>query len=405
MFRDHKFYKLALVFIVLASLLAGRYTLAKQDDGKAEMAKDATAEDSTKEGNTAEDAVTESNTEEGNTSDGSTADSIQTAKAYIGDFTQVSSLKNMQLMPLKATNVTIEDNKGYLVEIMVNWGEFVKKDQPLLSYTVPVDELALEEKEMALKKNEENYKKTLEDMEQNIEDSTNSMMASNSSSIEAQINLLNIEKQKISLEQYKYQTERSLEKQKEELDELKADQEIKYLKAPFDGIIYWFDNSLKKGALLEQGTDLIYMADINSAVLQAESAGAANLWYNLEVTINPIINKKEDTSKGIKGRVVAIDSLLNGEAKTGMIYIKPDSISQEMASPGQRANITAVAIKVKNVLLVPSRAVKSDNGGLKYVNIIDDKGEKHKQYISGRDNGNETWVYNGLSEGQEIVIE
>jgi len=395
MFRDHKFLKLALVFIVLASMFITRYTLAEQID------------DST---NTTEGSVAESNAEDDNTADGNSADStaaggnIKTVKAYIGDFIQLSSLKNMELRPLKEMMLTIGDEEGYLVEFMVNWGQFVKKDQPLLSYTVPVDELALEEKEMMLKKNEENYKKTVQERERDIEDSINSMMLKNLSSIEAQIDMLNIEKKKISLEQYKYQTERSLSKQREELEEFKANTEIKYLKAPFDGIIYWFDNRLKKGSILERGNGFIYMADINSAVLQAESAGANNLWYNLEVTINPIINKQENTSKSIKGKVVAIDSVLNGEAKTGMVYIKPESISEEMASPGQRANITAIAINVKNVLLIPSKAVKADKG-LKYVNILDTNGEIRKQYISGRDNGNETWVYNGLSEGQEIVIE
>lgn len=395
MFRDHRLIKLALVFIVLASMLGTRYILAEQIDDSINTAEGGVADSNAEDGNTAVDNVTDSTV---------TGSNIKTVKAYIGDFIQVSSLKNMELMPLKEIMLTIGEEEGYLVEFMVNWGQFVKKDQPLLSYTVPVDELALEEKEMMLKKNEENYKKTIQEREQDIENSINSMMLKNASSIEAQISMLNIEKKRISLEQYKYQTERSLKKQREELEELKADTEIKYLEAPFDGIIYWFDNRLKKGSILEKGAGYIYMADINSAVLRAESAGANNLWYNLEVTINPIINKQENTTKGIKGKVVAIDSVLNGEAKTGMVYIKPESISEEMASPGQRANITAAAIKVKNVLLIPSKAVKADKG-LKYVNILDASGEIRKQYISGRDNGNETWVYNGLSEGQEIVIE
>lgn len=395
MFRDHKLLKLVLVFIALASMLGTRYTLAEQIGDSTNTSEGSGAEANTEDVNTADENVTDSTVAVSN---------IKTVKAYIGDFIQVSSLKNMELRTLKETYLTIGDEEGYLVEFMVNWGQFVTKDQPLLSYTVPVDELALEEKEMTLKKNEENYKKAIQEREQDIEDSINNMMLKNASSIEAQIDMLNIEKKRISLEQYKYQTERSLEKQREELEELKANTEIKYLKAPFDGIIYWFDNRLKKGSILERGNGFIYMADINSAVLQAESAGANNLWYNLEVTINPIINKQENTTKGIKGKVVAIDSVLNGEAKTGMVYIKPESISEEMASPGQRANITAAAIKVKNVLLIPSKAVKADKG-LKYVNILDASGEIRKQYISGRDNGNETWVYNGLSEGQEIVIE
>jgi len=371
MFKDHKHLKLLLVLVILLSLLGTRYTYAEQNDGGSNV---------------------------------SAGRSLKTEKAYIGDYTERTSLKNMELRPLKEQNVTIEDAKGNLVEFMVGWGQVVKKDQPLLSYTVPVDELLLEEKEINLKKSEESFKRTVEEKELDIAESMNQLMTMNASSIEAQIYMLNIEKMKISLEQYIYQTERSLEKQRKELEDLKANKELKYVKAPFDGIVYWFDGNLKRGAILERGQGLVYMADINSAVLQAESAGASKLWYNLDVTINPINNKQENTAKSFKGKVVAIDSLLNGEAKTGMVYIKPESISEEMANPGQRANINAIAIEVKNVLLIPSRAVKADKG-LKYVNIVDSNGEVRKQYISGRDNGNETWVYNGLSEGQEIVIE
>lgn len=286
---------------------------------------------------------------------------------------------------------------------MVDFGQLVKKDQPLMSYTVPVDELAIEEKEMSIKKNEETFKKMSEQKEQDIAKNVSKLMTMDGTSIEAQILNLNIQKMQIAYEQYKYQTQKSLDKQKEELEELKADQGLKYIKAPFDGIIYGYDNRLKKNEILEHDQSVIYMADINSAVFGAESAGASRMWYNLEVEINPIVNRKEST-QSIKGKVVAIDSLLNGEATTGMVYIKPDSFTSEMVSPQQSANITTDAIVVKDVLLIPSKAVKSDRD-LKYVYILDSAGEEHKQYISGRDNGSETWVYNGLSEGQEIVIE
>lgn len=371
MFKGHKHLMIILVFIILTSLFTSQYTYANQNDE-------------------ARDTQTKSK--------------IKTVKVQIGDYIEKSSLKNMELTALKFDELTIEEREGNLVEFLVDWGQVVKKDQPLVSYTIPVDELVLEEKEMMLKKNEENFIKASEQKELSIAENLSKLMTMNGSSIEAQILKLNIQKMQISYEQFIYQTKKSLDKQRKELEELEANKDLKYIKAPFDGIIYYFNNRLEKGTILDPGIGLIYMADINSAVLQAESAGAANMWYNLEVTINPINNKQENTEKSFKGKVIAIDSLLNGEAKTGMIYIKPESLTEEMASPGQRANITANAIEVKNVLIVPSNAVKIDKS-LKYVYILDSNGEVRKQYISGRDNGVETWVYNGLSEGQEIVIE
>jgi len=371
MFKAHRRAKIILAFVILASFITVKYTYAEQNDESAAS---------------------------------SSKSKVNTVKAYIGDYIEKSSLKNMELTALKFDYLSINENEGYYVEFLVDRGHVVKKDQPLMSYTVPFDELVLEEKEMMLKKNEENYKKTLEQMELDIEENTSKLLAMDASSLDAQILKLNIDKMQISLEQYIYQTERSLKKQRKEIEELKANQELKYITAPFDGIVFGIDSRLKKGDILEKNISVIYIADVNSAVLAAESAGASNLWYNMDVTINPIINKQENTAKSFKGKVIAIDSVLNGEAKTGMLYIKPESLVEEMAVPGQRANITANAIEVKNVLLIPSKAVKAEKG-LKYVYILDSNGEIRKQYISGRDNGVETWVYNGLSEGQEIVIE
>lgn len=371
MFKDHKHWRIILVFIVLLSLWSTQYAYA-----------------------------TSANESTGN----SINTNLKTVKAYIGDYTEKSSLKNMELAALKSSELKIEESEGNFVEYLTGWGQFIKKDQPIISYTVPVDELILEEKEILMRKSEESFIEACEQKEQEIAENMSRLMSMNGAGIDTQILRLNIQKMQISYEQYVYQTNKNLNKQREELEKLKANKELKYVVAPFDGYIFRMDGQLKKGAILDRGMVIATMVDIDSAVLQADSAGAANLWYNLEVVIHPINNRQENTEKSFKGTVVAIDSLLNGEAKTGKIYIRPEAITEEMASPGQRANIITDAVVVKNVLLIPSYTVKSDKS-LKYVNILDANGEVRKQYISGRDNGVETWVYNGLSEGQEIVIE
>jgi multidrug efflux pump subunit AcrA (membrane-fusion protein) len=375
MFKGHKHWRVILVFIVLISLWSSQYAYATQNESR----------------------------------DNSVKSKPKTVKAYIGDYTEVSSLKNMGLTALKYADLRIKEAEGNLVEVLVQRGQIVKKDQPLISYTIPVDELILEEKEILMKKSEESFKEACEQKERDIAENLSKIMTMDGSSIETQILRLNIQKMQLSYEQYVYQTQKSLDKQREELEKQKADKELKYVLAPFDGFVYNIDTQMKKGTILNSGAVLASIMDINSIVLQADSAGVANMWYNLDVEIYPIFNRREDTENGFKGKVVAIDSLLNGEAKTGKIYIRSDSLTEKMGVYGINANILADGVRVKNVLLIPSEAVKTEDiravKTLKYVYIIDANGEERKQYISGRDNGVETWVYNGLSEGQEIVIE
>ena len=375
MFKDHKHWRVILVFIVLISLWSSQYAYATQNESR----------------------------------DNSVKSKPKTVKAYIGDYTEVSSLKNMGLTALKYADLRIKEAEGNLVEVLVQRGQFVKKDQPLISYTIPVDELILEEKEILMKKSEESFKEACEQKERDIAENLSKIMTMDGSSIETQILRLNIQKMQLSYEQYVYQTQKSLDKQREELEKQKADKELKYVLAPFDGFVFQIDTQMKKGTILNSGTVVASIMDINSIVLQADSAGVANMWYNLDVEIYPIFNRREDVENRFKGKVVAIDSLLNGEAKTGKIYIRSDSLTEKMGVYGINANILADGVRVKNVLLIPSEAVKTEDiravKTLKYVYIIDANGEERKQYISGRDNGVETWVYNGLSEGQEIVIE
>lgn len=375
MFKGHKHWRVILVFIVLISLWSSQYAYATQNESR----------------------------------DNSVKSKPKTVKAYIGDYTEVSSLKNMGLTALKYADLRIKEAEGNLVEVLVQRGQFVKKDQPLISYTIPVDELILEEKEILMKKSEESFKEACEQKERDIAENLSKIMTMDGSSIETQILRLNIQKMQLSYEQYVYQTQKSLDKQREELEKQKADKELKYVLAPFDGFVFQIDTQMKKGTILNSGTVVASIMDINSIVLQADSAGVANMWYNLDVEIYPIFNRREDVENRFKGKVVAIDSLLNGEAKTGKIYIRSDSLTEKMGVYGINANILADGVRVKNVLLIPSEAVKTEDiravKTLKYVYIIDANGEERKQYISGRDNGVETWVYNGLSEGQEIVIE
>jgi hypothetical protein len=70
----------------------------------------------------------------------------------------------------------------------------------------------------------------------------------------------------------------------------------------------------------------------------------------------------------------------------------------------QMANISAAAVTVEQVPIIPLKAVKTENDR-KYVYQKDSDGSLRRQYITGRDNGTDMWVYSGLSAGQNIVVD
>ena len=162
-------------------------------------------------------------------------------------------------------------------------------------------------------------------------------------------------------------------------------------------------NEVREETAINRNTQLLFIIDPDSAVLTAPAAATNKMWYNMNVSVALIINRQEDRSKMYKGKIIAADSLLNGLVSSDTYYIQVEN-GKDILGFGQRANIYAEEIKVKDVIVIPSNVVKSDSDR-KYVYILDVDGVVRKQYITGRDNGVDMWVYNGLNEGQHIVIE
>lgn len=330
------------------------------------------------------------------------ATEYNTIEVKTEDYIEKGGVQNAEVILPRNDSLAISDPQGTFIEYLVTNGQTVKKGDPLASYQLPGDKITLDEMKLKLEKDKNTFQRESEKKEADIAENQDKLLAMNSNSIEAQILELNIQKMQIGYEQYVYQTQKALEELNASIQELEsAITDLRYIYAPYDGLVYTSDE-IKAGEILNPGIPIINIADINSAILAAKVSGVNKLWYGLEVSITGISNRQADTSKVFKGIIAAEDKLLNGKASTGMVYIKILG-DDNLLSPGQKANITTDAVIVKNVTVIPSNAVQNDD--MDYVYTIDKNNELRKQYISGRDNGASFWVYNGLLEGQQIVIE
>ena len=148
--------------------------------------------------------------------------------------------------------------------------------------------------------------------------------------------------------------------------------------------------------------ELVRIYDVKSAVLVGSAAGANKLWYNLDVSASMVSSRQENKGKVYKGKVISIDSVLDNKASTGMVFIKLDD--ESLYSTISKANISADAVYLHNVFVLPLDAVNFNNEE-RFIYYYDETGDIHKQYITGRNNGLEMWVYDGLTEGQKIIVD
>ena len=328
--------------------------------------------------------------------------SYKTIEAVRGDYTEKGAVMNAELTFLRNDGLAIKESEGTFIEYLVTDGQMVKKGDELLSYRIPFDSIAVEEKKLALELNQKSYEAELMRRETEIADNRNSLMMKDHTTIEAQILNLRITKLEIGYDQFKYQGEKNIEAMNETIEEMKLSSEIKYIYAPYDGVVYNLDERLIEDQSINPYMELIRIYDIQSAVLYAQEVGANKLWYNQEVSVSMVSNRQENKGITYPGKVISMDSVLDNKANTGMIFIKLDD--ESLYSNISKANITADAVHVHDVFVLPLKAVNFNNEE-RYIYYLDETGDIHKQYITGRNNGVDMWVYEGLTEGQKIIVD
>lgn len=330
------------------------------------------------------------------------AKNYETVTVLSGDYSEKGILKNLEWNFLRYDMLNIPFSKGTFTKFLVEEGAEVKKGDALISYYIPTDNILVEEKKLLLRQNQEANEIYSKQREDEISENEKSLDSMEVDSYEYKVQKLKIEKMKQSYVQYRNGTLKNISKQKEEITDLESNAKPQYIYAPYDGIVHR-DQRINEGMNINNSTGLITILDSKSVVLGTSISGTTNLWFDMEISVTGIRNMKEDTQNIKKGEIVALDSFYRGKVSTGMMYIMLEDM-KEMFATTQKANISGTTVSVKNVPIIPLKAVKKENDEC-FVHVLGEDGSLSRQYIIGRDNGVDMWVYNGLSIGQIIVAE
>ena len=339
--------------------------------------------------------------EEPTLQDAHTDSSYKTIEVIKGDYTEKGGVMNAELIYLVNDSLTIKEAEGTFIEYLVSDGQIVENGDELFSYRIPFDSIAVEEKKIGLEQSRRSYEEELSRRESEMAENRMALESMDQTTIEAQSFRLKVTKMEIGYDQFKHQGQANIKALEEAIDEMELSSEIKYVYAPYDGIVSTDDRIIEDIAINPK-MELIRIFDIKSAALVAPASGANKLWYNQEVSVTMISTRQENKETSYPGRIVSIDSVLDNKANTGMIFIKLDD--ESLYSTISKANITADAVYLHDVFVIPLDAVNLNNEE-RYIYYLDGTGEIHKQYITGRNNGVEMWVYDGLTEDQKIVVD
>ena len=295
-------------------------------------------------------------------------------------------------------------------ELLVEKGQEVKAGDVLLTFQVDIDKIALEEMEIQLLRKQEDYARKkdvmeveLKEAEEEAEEITNEHSY--------RIAVLNVEKQRIEYEQYVYETEKAIAALDKKVKEQKALMANTELVAPIDGIIGSIPYNFE-GEKVEVGKELITMYATNTVLLKVSRADD-KLRYNMDVTVTKGsgANAKEYTGRVISAPNILPDSLGQDYALITLDQeMTLEDYGYQTKGPGRgygfmsKMEFEAKYQELNDVLLVNKNAVRKEDGKY-YVYILED-GAVHKRYVSvGLSGKTHYWVLDGVSEGQDVILD
>lgn len=284
-------------------------------------------------------------------------------------------------------------------EILVEKGQEVQAGDVLMTFEVEADEIKLEEMQLQLLRKKEDYTRKKDEKEVELE-KAKTKAEEITDSYAYRIAVLNVEKQQIAYEKYVYETEKAIKVLEEQIEEYVALISNNKLVAPFDGMIASISYA-SEGDDIEVGERLISMYRTDEILLKVKSADG-KLRYNMEVNIKL---EGQTSGNGYTGHVISAPNILPASVDQdyALISLEEELPMRMMMFGMSKLEFTAEYQKLEDVLLVNKNALNKEDGK-DYVYILED-GAIHKRFVTvGMSTKTQAWILDGLSAGQQIVI-
>ncbi len=183
------------------------------------------------------------------------------------------------------------------------------------------------------------------------------------------------------------------------------------IRAPRDGVI--LEKLVEEGTVISsgmsvfsQGTTIVRLADMSRVFVDAEVAEAdiANVWPNqqADITVDAL------PSEIFEGKVIRVDPRTTEEQNVVYVHAWVEILNPDQRlKPGMSATCQFSVERVENALAVPNEAVKEDENGRYFVELLENQnpdGKLVRRYVEiGLQGTSLTVIKSGLREGEEVI--
>lgn len=194
--------------------------------------------------------------------------------------------------------------------------------------------------------------------------------------------------------------------------EMEADYAVTEIRAPIDGVITWLQDFEEDQLLTKEEVLFEVSSENHSYIVVEDTSHVLNYGNPVDITYTGQSGGKNT----VTGTVVTLQpSAVSGSLRKDwtLISIPAEAVgdmSSSYISDGgwwsrELFDVAASTRSMENVLLVPKRAVFTENGQT-YVKVRLDDGQIVTQsFLAGGSDTSNYWVIEGLSEGVEICLE
>ena len=331
-------------------------------------------------------------------SDKQTFNGYEVYTLVYGDFQTESAAFSADVNVMETTVVRAEYSSGTmrLVQMVAERYAFVEKGDVLATVSMETNELDLEELELKLTRVKERYNEYKTEFETSHEEARQEISVYE---LPGKIDRIEFYQAELDFARQEQNYLKQIESYEEQIEELKELMNMTQIVAPTDGIVIEVNRELG-GTKLENG-DMVAKIIPTDQIYMGFGDALSHYAYGNEVTflVGRNIKAQEFGAKVVSTNGKALGSGWNKE----ITYIETSIEPYEVLSSGP-FYVTAITNVMKDVLLVPFDAVTNDNGK-HFVTVLHEDGSLEKtQFLSGGNNTEYYWVYDGLEEGTYILI-
>ncbi len=292
---------------------------------------------------------------------------VEASKSYKGD--SIATFRSTAVLEADRQATVTTKTSGIILDILVEEGDLVKKDDVMLV-------LESDEQLLSLKSAQANYDKSL-----NNYDRAKQLIAKGLTNKEQIDNL-------------KFETE-SL---KSALDQARMNLSFTKIKSPFDGVVV--KRHVKIGNLIQNATDVFDVVDFDS--LQAKIDVPEHQWHIMKTGLDVSFVFDALGGSQITGEIIRVSPIVDSNTGTFVVTVSVDN-SARILRPGLFAKANIIYDQRKDVVLVDKDAIIREDE-LSFVYVLDEENKIKKVEVSlGYEMSDAFEITSGLENNQQVI--